>query len=849
MAVANSVILGVTDHSSVEFTITGEGSLLQWGDQLIVGDGAGDGEGATVDMYVLAGAEVSVGGDPDAQGVLVVGGNAGDDGDVVVAEAGSKLSATDAVVGDFGNGTLFAAEGGSIDISGTLFIGEEMGATGTVQLAGADGPADATVGELDVGVNGDGLLRFSSQDGLNSGTLTVTDDAVIGVFDTATGTVFASGGSFSVGGTFVVGDEGSALVALSSSDLNVDGDLVVGNGGPSAQLILQDVDLTLGGELDVGEDGAGALTLGSSDQLSTSLDNVLIGVTENGDGTFNVEDPTTVVTIGTLEAGVAGTGTLDISNGATVEVTDDAGIGIEDGGNGLIILQTGTDDVGAANPNGGSNITFDQTLFVGDAGVGYFIIGSDETSDDGAYATVHGDLIIGNEATAFGTVTVANDYVNSDGSTVPSMLTVDQDIIVGFAATGTIDDVSGTLDPGGVLQVVNGATVDATGDGFGLIDVAAAPDSAGEVNVNGGTVNATDMTVGDGGDGALFITEFSGVFITGTFIAGDSANSTGMIDLQGESAVLQVDGDMIIGGGATAIVNPGTIDYPVELDAVDGAVVDNVGTVGADGTVDATFIIGDDPQSLAKAIIDGATLDVNDAVIGGDGSGVLEILDASTATFNGDLIFGDGTAAFGGMDVSDSDVDFFGTLDVGGDATGATINGTFIPGALLTIENTSTFLDQNDGGIEIGVGAGSAGQMIVDDSDVETTFLVVGDNGAGTLTIRNDGSVLVDPDQDVEIGSAPSSSGTVTVDGGVLTFGSELDVGGGGSGVLTITNDGTVTPDVSATDTDVFVGDEVTGTGTVTVDASFLDTDNITIGNSGSGTLTISKRRDRGDRR
>ena len=586
-----------------------------------------------------------------------------------------------------------------------------------------------------------------------------------------------------------------------STTVDVGGDLVIGNGGPTAFVGLQDVPPTLGGELKCRRRrSASTLDWGSTNTQSTSLDSVVIGDQAGSDGEFVLHDPTTFLTIGTLAVGNAGDGTLEVFNAASLEVTGDAGIGVADGSTGTIDLRAGEGLSNTPYPNAGSDIVFDQALVVGDAGDGSLFIGGETLTADGADAEVKGDLIIGNQASAFGTVVVQNFFTPPGSLAASSQLTVEGNIFVAVDATGMDDGSGGFLD-GGVLQLLNIGVVDATTNGAGLIDVAVSANSTGSVDVDNSTLNANTLVVGDGGDGILTIEDLGNVFVNNDVTVGNGADSTGTIEIDGDGAILQASDNMVIGGAATAIVSGSTISYPAVLDATNGALVEN------DGTGDNGFLVGADAQSLGEAIIDGSTLDVTLSEIGGDGSGVLQIENGSTATFDDDLILGSGSAAFGGMDVNASEVDFFGAFDVGEVATGATINGTFIPGSLLTIENGATVLDQGNDGIDIGVAFSSTGQMTVDNSYVEITSIVVGDEGAGTLTIQNSASLIVDPDQDVEIANAPSAFGAVTVNGALLSFGSELDVGVGGNGSLSLINGAIAEPDATATDSDIVIGD------------------------------------------
>lgn len=155
---------------------------------------------------------------------------------------------------------------------------------------------------------------------------------------------------------------------------------------------------------------------------------------------------------------------------------------------------------------------------------------------------------------------------------------------------------------------------------------------------------------------------------------------------------------------------------------------------------------------------------------------------------------------------------------------------------MLTIENGGKV--SNTWGY-VGVDSGSTGTVTVTGSGSTWTNsyeLYVGFAGNGTLTIENGGTVS---NTVGNVGRDAGSTGTVTVTGAGSTWtnSGSLYVGRAGTGTLRIENGGTVTNGIG------YIGaSSPGGAGTVTVTgagSSWINSDNLYIGLSGTGTLTI----------
>ena len=171
--------------------------------------------------------------------------------------------------------------------------------------------------------------------------------------------------------------------------------------------------------------------------------------------------------------------------------------------------------------------------------------------------------------------------------------------------------------------------------------------------------------------------------------------------------------------------------------------------------------------------------------------------------------------------------------DVPNSTTGAPINN----GGTATIGSTGAVSCD----LTLGANATDSGTVVVDHGGLSISFdAAVGEYGKGVLTIKNGGTVTaalaaIATLQNI---SGSASVGTVSVDGGSFTVSGGIYVGGqasgaGGTGLLTVTNGGTVT----AASVHAYGSGTLTGNGTVST------TNGTTVEGTISrtvGTLTIS---------
>jgi T5SS/PEP-CTERM-associated repeat protein len=356
----------------------------------------------------------------------------------------------------------------------------------------------------------------------------------------------------------------------------------------------------------------------------------------------------------------------------------------------------------------------------------------------------------------------------------------------------------------GNLAITGGGTLN---DAFGYIGYLA--NGNGSVSVSGGSTwnNTANLSVGRLGAGGLGISGGSTVTDVNASIGG-GASGSGLVTVSGAGSTWTNSGDVLLGdlgSGTLAISN------------------------GAGVTTAGNSIIGN--LSAGNATVAGAgstwTAGVN-LVVGLGGPGTLQVSQggavSATTTDIGSAAGTHGTATIDGAGSTLA----AGALTVGVDGIGQL---TVSNGGQVT--STSAFL---------GYYGGSSGAASVSGAGsiwANTGSLSVGEGGTGALTIANGG--IVTSVGAINIGNSVGATGTVLVDGAGSGLGissnATLAVGAVGTGILNITNGGTVAVGNAA------VGFASGATGSVVVDgagSSLIASNVLAVGYSGTGTLTIA---------
>ncbi|MBI1651382.1 hypothetical protein I9S53_15945, partial [Hyphomicrobium sulfonivorans] len=636
--------------------------------------------------------------------------------------------------------------------------------------------------DLLVGTTGTGALNVIS------GTFQV-NSAVLGTSASGNGTVTVSaGGAFGgPGANFTIGDAG--IGAFSSIDdttgsYNYSALTVLGAQAGStgtATLSGSQAEWNITGNLTIGGAGTGTLTVSNGATLNTlPASNVVIGSAATGVGTATINNVNWSAS--SMRVGNLGSGTLIVENGADLVV-----------GSGGLIVATDTDSTGRLDVTGiGSSVSSSGPTVIGQTGNGTFNLSA------GATATFTGTFSVGTTATGVG---VAN--FTGAGTTV--------------TATSVISGTRGN----GTLNILDGATLTSTSAGVGS---ASGGTGSGVATVSGAgstwTNTGSDFQIGFGpSTGTLNIENGGSVVTSQAMTLGWSILAApGTVNV-GAGSSLDVGGALTIGRAGTGVMN---VTNGASIDAGTVYIGRNAGGVGTlnisgPSTVWAggpTFYVGDNGTGTMN-ISDGGQVTAQDLRVGGQAGsvGTLILSMGATATTVGNFMLAEqsgsvGTLVFGAAS-GDAPV-AFGTLNAPtitfGNGVGSIVfNHTgdlnfapVISGGNSNSEinvlagKTNFTANSNSFGGTMNVTGGTAyinGNMGNTQAIVSGTGTLGGNNWIGGLEVRSGGTV------------APGNSiGTLTVAAdGVFEAGSifAVEVNGAqsdllyGNGYMTL-NGGTV---------------------------------------------------------
>ena len=681
----SSLSIGDGADANALVLVEGGGSTLTASNVVV---GSAD-DGGTASLTIKAGASANFSAPSPAASSLTIGAVAVANNSVIVAGAGSILTATGVVVGDAGgSGALTVQAGGAADFSNVdnsyaaLAIGRQGGA-GTVTVDGLGSLLTVTKSSAWVG-DSSGVGSLTIQDGA---TATFTSDPGVAALDIGshagggTGTVIVTGEDSILtasGGAVIVGDSAmgsltvSAGATLQSDYATYSLDIGEGADGSGAVDVTgAGSTLSAAGTIIVGDAGIGGLTLenGASFQSSVTAEpSINLGDQATGVGTMTVKAIGTNLVMDQGEGvfvGDAGSGTFNVETGATVHVatTDPADFF-------ATVLGYDTTGVGALVVHGlGSTFTAGiGGLSVGDAGSGTVTVAAAGTLDI-ADTTV--GLDIGTLADATGTVNVTGSgstldaqgpiVVGDHGTGVLTVekdgaLTADDDISVGAQSTGmgtfTVE-TGGTADISGALHIGQAPTGGGAGGPFGT----------GEATVDGSgvTLTADDVVVGGlapdpshknngqngewtytGGAGTLEVDDDASVVIGRSLKLQDKAETGDSGSLSGAGGMrITSGGGVEVGGGAAAPADTLQVGENGRLTGhgqITGAVTGDTPVAGA--TTAPTYSLNINNQGTIEA--DDGTL-----ILDGDASGAGRywVGDDSTLEFGG-KVDGDVTVTF-----------------------------------------------------------------------------------------------------------------------------------------------------------------------------------------------------------
>ena len=303
---------------------------------------------------------------------------------------GGTISAGDTVEGSgtvtpvVNDGSLIINSTDTVQVSGTDSVGLDVGFSIDTNGSVSDsGLLDDSGNEVVLGDSGNGVLSVSDGGSLVAGSTAASVVALdLGLTSSGSGTLEVSSGSTistaTIDGELVVGDSGYGSLAVGSGgslslDNAITSGLVVGNNpGSEGQITVTGGTIdTAANPLVIGNFGAGAVTISSGAlSVGTSLGDIPaadIGENTGSAGTLIVTGTSASFSaLGQLTIGDSGQGELIVSAGGTVST----------GGN-------------AVQPGGGIALGFDS-------------------GGDGEIVVTATDLIIGNQSTASGNVSVGS---------------------------------------------------------------------------------------------------------------------------------------------------------------------------------------------------------------------------------------------------------------------------------------------------------------------------------------------------------------------------------------------------------------------------------------------------------
>jgi T5SS/PEP-CTERM-associated repeat protein len=291
-------------------------------------------------------------------------------------------------IGSSGDGSVLVGLGGTV-LAGTPFvadaaisIGGSAGATGGLTVTDP-GSLVRSVGQLSVGLGGNGSLLIENQATVVAGNNAVDKSEGLDVGQLATGsgevTVTGTHSLLSNTGRFVVGDAGLGSLSIQAGGtvLTTPGAVAGLAGatiasqssasGSSATVTGPGSTWQITGALTVGNAGAGALSITNGAAVTAATLNA--GAAANSSGIVTVTGTNAALTTtGSLSIGGAGAGELAILNGANVFIGGDLDIGQTAGGSGNADIEdtTGTVFIGG-------------DLNIGAGGPGELTIGPDAT--------------------------------------------------------------------------------------------------------------------------------------------------------------------------------------------------------------------------------------------------------------------------------------------------------------------------------------------------------------------------------------------------------------------------------------------------------------------------------------
>lgn len=551
---------GVAVSQGGEVEIDGVDAGLIVRDAVLLGRGGGHGSITVANGGLLSNGSVGF-----------VGDSAGTSGAVTVRGTRSRWRSTNnVVIGNFGSGTLDVLDGGSLTTR-DLFVGGNAGADGRARVAGAESMIDLA-GALNVGLADEGQLDVA-----DGGEVTLKGTATLGSQASGDGKLNVSGTNalLDVGGSLIVGDAGKGELSVTRG-----GQVKSASGTLGAQAAGEGEALVSGagsrwdntGILLVGNAGRGTLEAADGGVV-TAGDELRLGENSSGEGELRAAGPATRIEVKRdVTVGLRGTGTLELSDGAVLDVDGNGEIADAVGSVGRVVLT-------------GQGTRWDNAL---DLAVGLRGDGELEVTD-GATIDTQVNGMVGHQASATGRASVSGSG---------SEWAIGETLFVGFVGDGE-------------LTVADGAKV--TAKRFATIANGAVSRGRAVVTGAGSELNiGASLLVGDANDGGLIVSDGATVTTQQNGIIGSQTAARGRMVVTGRDSAWSLRGSIFVGNqgiGELLIADGAAVTTENLNDTWIGNVAGSTGTIELRGR--------------------GARLSTDQLVVGYFGDGELRVLDGA----------------------------------------------------------------------------------------------------------------------------------------------------------------------------------------------------------------------------
>lgn len=610
--------------------------------------------------------EVVDGGMATSDGPVFVGGFANGDGDVVVSDTGSMLSAnTFIVVGNLGNGSLIASSGGNVQSTGNFEIGGFASGTGQVNIF--DSGTTLSAGQqLVVGNSGVGLINISG-----------------GATATAHGALIGSSS----------GSQGNVYIQQSNSKLDV-----------------------IGSPLTIGALGQGLLDITAGGQVNVQGAAVNVGASGSGNGTLRVEEAGSklVIANGPLEVGQQGKGDLHVTQQGSIDAHElkmgsgggQQSTGMIDGVGSFVqaheMAIIGTQGKATLSISSGGELR-SESGYIGNGGEGSVVI----SGSGSKWQLASQGFSVGDSTK--GTLTLQNGGAISLGTPVR----------VGFTATGDgylyLDGAGSQLGANrvevgvsghGMFNIRNGASVSdldvelatsSNSEGTLIVDNAHLNGSSSFVNVGGFQGGTGTFKVQNNGQvdatvhirkGEVQVTS-GGQLTTSQLVVATEDSESGQVTVQGAGSHLQAGSEIALGtlGDAHLLVQDGGSVNAVGIRLRTGVHATSAGSirVRTAGTVTANEIRMDS-SSATLEVSGGGYLKANSTLELGTGTlqlvgGRIDVGDVLPLFSQVDFVNVGINGHFSAGSAVPNLHNYFGEVHVGGSPGTLTVGGAYLQDA------------------------------------------------------------------------------------------------------------------------------------------------------------------------